>query len=240
MLCSSSGRSPILGCFFAFEDVPRGREASLRAFREDARQGRSGNASKDVPDRARQEPPGRPVMMGDMRILLTGISGFAGAALLPRLLEQGHEVRALARDRGRVELALQATSSPTRDPVGLRDFELTIGDTLSGAGMLGALRGVEVAYYLIHSMEPSPSGPGGDLPARERASAQTFAHAARAAGVGGSSISAGRYPTITKAFLPTCQPQRRGAQPPECGSRFGGPQSLDRRSARGLARFAFW
>ncbi len=123
-------------------------------------------------------------MMGAMRILLTGISGFAGSALLPRLLEEGHEVRALARDRGRVERTLDAMASPVRGAISLEDFELTIGDTLSGNGMLGALRGVEVAYYLIHSMEPSPSGPDGDsFPARERASAQTFAHAARTAGV---------------------------------------------------------
>jgi uncharacterized protein YbjT (DUF2867 family) len=123
-------------------------------------------------------------MMEAMRILLTGISGFAGSALLPRLLEEGHEVRALARDRGRVERTLEAMTSPSRGAIGLEDFELTIGDTLSGNGMLGALRGVDVAYYLIHSMEPSPSGPDGDsFPARERASAQTFAHAARAAGV---------------------------------------------------------
>jgi uncharacterized protein YbjT (DUF2867 family) len=123
-------------------------------------------------------------MMEAMRILLTGISGFAGSALLPRLLEEGHEVRALARDRGRVERTLDAMASPVGGAIGLEDFELRIGDTLSGNGMLGALRGVEVAYYLIHSMEPSPSGPDGDsFPARERASAQTFAHAARTAGV---------------------------------------------------------
>jgi uncharacterized protein YbjT (DUF2867 family) len=110
-----------------------------------------------------------------MRILLTGISGFAGAALLPRLLEQGHDVVALARDRARVEDAL----APSGD-VGLADFELVVGDTLTGAGVLGAMRDVEVAYYLIHSMEPSSGDP---FPARERASAETFAQAARAAGV---------------------------------------------------------
>lgn len=114
-----------------------------------------------------------------MRILLTGVSGFAGTALLPRLLEQGHEVRALARDRTRVESALEHI-----EDVDLEDIELVVGDTLGGAGVLGAMRGVDVAYYLIHSMEPSSGRLGGaSFPARERASAETFAQAARAAGV---------------------------------------------------------
>jgi uncharacterized protein YbjT (DUF2867 family) len=120
-----------------------------------------------------------------VRILLTGISGFAGSALLPRLLEEGHDVRALARDRTRVELALQSTTLESDLDMTLADFELVIGDTLSGTGMVQAMRDVEVAYYLIHSMEPSSGGAGGvSFPARERASAQTFAEAARAAGVG--------------------------------------------------------
>jgi uncharacterized protein YbjT (DUF2867 family) len=110
-----------------------------------------------------------------MRILLTGVSGFAGSALLPRLLEQGHDVRALARDRDRVERTLAS-----RDDVSLADVELVIGDTLTGIGVLGAMRDVEVAYYLIHSMEPSIGDP---FPARERASAEMFAGVARAAGV---------------------------------------------------------
>jgi uncharacterized protein YbjT (DUF2867 family) len=112
---------------------------------------------------------------GGVRILLTGISGFAGAALLPRLLEQGHDVRAFARDRARVEGALASS-----DDVSVADFELLTGDTLTGEGVLGAMRDVEVAYYLIHSMEPSS---GAAFPARERASAETFAQAAKAAGV---------------------------------------------------------
>ena len=114
-----------------------------------------------------------------MRILLTGVSGFAGAALLPRLLEQGHELRALARERERVENALAYTGAAS-----VEDVELVVGDTVSGAGVTAAMRGVEVAYYLIHSMEPLAGGPGRDpFPARERASADTFAQAARAAGV---------------------------------------------------------
>jgi uncharacterized protein YbjT (DUF2867 family) len=109
-----------------------------------------------------------------VRILLTGVSGFVGAALLPRLLEQGHEVRALARNRERVEQALAQTA------VDLSDFELIVGDTLTGEGVSRAMRDVEVAYYLIHSMEPSTGQP---FPARERASADTFAQSAQAAAV---------------------------------------------------------
>jgi uncharacterized protein YbjT (DUF2867 family) len=112
---------------------------------------------------------------GGVRILITGASGFAGAALLPKLLDQGHAVVALARDGTRMRDAL-----PPSGEVSLADIELVIGDTLSGAGVPRAMRDVEVAYYLIHSMEPSTST---SFPMRERTSAETFAQAARAAGV---------------------------------------------------------
>jgi uncharacterized protein YbjT (DUF2867 family) len=121
------------------------------------------------------EPPPKERHDCDVRILITGVSGFAGAALLPRLLEQGHEVRALARDRARVQDTLSSTGE-----LSASDIDLQIGDTVSGAGVHAAMRGVEVAYYLIHSMEPSSGDP---FAARERASAHTFAAAAQAAGV---------------------------------------------------------
>lgn len=145
-----------------------------------------------------------------MRILLTGVSGFAGSALLPRLLELGHEVRALARDRTRVELALRSIALRSTDAVSLDDFELTIGDTLSGAGVLGAMRGTEVAYYLIHSMEPFPGGVGGtSFTARERASAETFAQAARAAGVKRIVYLGGPLPPARDTFANVLQGKER-------------------------------
>lgn len=99
-----------------------------------------------------------------MQILLTGASGFAGSALLPRLLDAGHEVHALARDRARYEAAAQR--------LGLfGEAHLHLGDLLTGEGVEKAMDGVEVAYYLVHSMEPSPA-PGGEPFAVQQGAAQ--------------------------------------------------------------------
>jgi uncharacterized protein YbjT (DUF2867 family) len=55
------------------------------------------------------------------------------------------------------------------------------GDAVSGEGLARALDGVDVAYFLIHSMEPAQNGP---FAARERTAAENFARHAREAGVG--------------------------------------------------------
>jgi uncharacterized protein YbjT (DUF2867 family) len=103
-----------------------------------------------------------------VRILLTGVSGYVGAALVPRLRAEGHELRGFARSRERVTGA------------GVRLDDLVLGDAVTGAGLDRALDGIDVAYYLIHSME----GPaGGAFPEQERRAATAFATAARAAGV---------------------------------------------------------
>jgi uncharacterized protein YbjT (DUF2867 family) len=101
-----------------------------------------------------------------VEILLTGASGFVGSLLLDVLRREGHHVRAL-----------------TRYPDRLAGSEATVmrGDAVTGEGIERALRGVEVAYYLIHSMEPSPGGVS--FIERERLAAGNFAAAARAAGV---------------------------------------------------------
>ena len=54
-------------------------------------------------------------------------------------------------------------------------------DVLRGQTLPAALEGVEAAYYLVHSMEPSS---GGDFHERDAAGARAFANAAREAGVG--------------------------------------------------------
>jgi uncharacterized protein YbjT (DUF2867 family) len=101
-----------------------------------------------------------------MQTLVTGVTGFAGAALAPRLRRDGHAVRGLSREPGRV-------------PAGLVD-EVVRGDAVGGSGLAEALDGVEVAYYLIHSMEAAADGAFAD---DERRAAERFAEAAVAAGV---------------------------------------------------------
>ena len=102
-----------------------------------------------------------------VEILLTGASGFVGSALLPELLRDGHAVRAMTRD-------------PSRLPSG-RAVRVVRADAVTGAGLARALAGVELAYYLIHSMEPSRGGTG--FVEREGIAAHNFAAAAREAGV---------------------------------------------------------
>ncbi|HEX4438371.1 MAG TPA: NAD(P)H-binding protein [Solirubrobacteraceae bacterium] len=106
-----------------------------------------------------------------MEILLTGASGFVGSRLLGALERDGHDVRALTRDPHRLAAAAGPGSTAT----------IVRGDAVTGEGIEQALEGVEIAYYLIHSMESSPGGVS--FVERERVAASNFAAAAATAGV---------------------------------------------------------
>jgi len=117
-----------------------------------------------------------------MRILVTGASGFVGSLLVPRLRSDGHAVRALGRDPARVHQALTLTDRSSRGARGAEIVEVLGGNALTGEGLDQALAGVEVAYYLIHSMERSPVACS-TFVERERIAAENFAAAAVRAGV---------------------------------------------------------
>ena len=73
-------------------------------------------------------------------ILLTGATGYVGGRLLRVLEKQGYRVRTLAR---RPEVLRQKAEAST---------EVVAGDLLDRASLDTALRGVDAAYYLVHSM----------------------------------------------------------------------------------------
>lgn len=99
-------------------------------------------------------------------ILLTGASGYIGGRLLSRLEERDDRIRCLAR-----------TPSHLTGRVG-EATEIVRGDLLDRDSLTDAFDGVDVAYYLVHSMAT-----GDDFEDLEQQSAANFADAARNAGV---------------------------------------------------------
>jgi uncharacterized protein YbjT (DUF2867 family) len=100
------------------------------------------------------------------QILLTGATGYIGGRLLQALESGGRRVRCLAR---RPDF-LKASVGP--------NTEVVAGDVLDPDTLLPALHGIEVAYYLVHSM-----GSAGAFEEKDRQAAGHFGAAARRAGV---------------------------------------------------------
>jgi uncharacterized protein YbjT (DUF2867 family) len=140
-----------------------------------------------------------------MRVLVTGASGFAGSLLVPRLLREGHEVVALSRDPARLAALPHTLAAPFVDG----DAQTVRGDVLTGEGLAQAMAGVQVAYYLIHSMERSPSGAGFAL--RDRIGARAFAAQARGSGVRRIVYLGGLLPTGQAATAHEAGDARNGA-----------------------------
>ena len=104
------------------------------------------------------------------RILVTGATGFIGGRLARRLTSDGWQVRALVRDPTSVRArALESEG-----------IEVHSGDVLSPRSLRDSLLGVDMAYYLIHSMG---RGNPRDYAVADRSAAAEFAELARAHGV---------------------------------------------------------
>lgn len=99
-----------------------------------------------------------------VRVLVTGATGYIGSRLVPTLLDAGHEVRVLTRSAGRL------TDRDWHDAV-----EVIEGDATSRADLDRALKDIDVAYYLLHSMDGAA-----DFEERDRELARLFGLAAQA------------------------------------------------------------
>jgi len=101
-------------------------------------------------------------------ILLTGATGYVGGRFLPCLESEGYRVRCLAR---RPEVL-----KPKVGPIS----EVVAGDVLDRPSLDNALRGVDLAYYMVHSMSST-----GSFEETDRQAARNFSEAAKAAGIKG-------------------------------------------------------
>jgi uncharacterized protein YbjT (DUF2867 family) len=105
--------------------------------------------------------------MTTRRALVTGATGYVGGRLVPRLLADGFAVRVLVRSPQKL------TDVPWAP-----DVDVAPGDLRDPESVAAAMEGVEVVYYLVHSMRAS-----GDFDEEESEAARTVAAAAERAGV---------------------------------------------------------
>lgn len=117
--------------------------------------------------------------------LVTGATGYVGGRLVPLLLESGRRVRVLARHPERL-----------RDMPWANSVEIVQGDAGNPEAVTSALEDVDVAYYLLHSLQE-----GAALETEERRVARTFATAARDQGVGRIVYLGGLAPDIPLAKM---------------------------------------
>ena len=94
-------------------------------------------------------------------IFVAGATGYIGARLVPRLLDAGHHVRALAR---------------APEKLSKRNLQIVKGNVLDKGSLTKALCQCRAAYYLVHSMNPGVS----DFATTDRQAAQNMAEAAAA------------------------------------------------------------
>ena len=100
------------------------------------------------------------------RVRVTGATGYIGGRLVLPLLEAGYRVRVMVRDASR----LDGRSWQER-------VEVVEGDVGTTETLPKALEGIDVAYYLIHSLG------GKDFAERDENAGRAFGKAAQAAGV---------------------------------------------------------
>jgi uncharacterized protein YbjT (DUF2867 family) len=121
-----------------------------------------------------------------MRILVAGASGYVGSRLVPVLVEGGAEVVALSRNSGRLAVSLGCHAGLTT----------VVADLLDPASLEDVLDDVDLAYYLVHSMDA-----GADFVEKDGRAAANFAAAAKRAGLPRIIYLGGLVPPIDEEDL---------------------------------------
>jgi len=103
-----------------------------------------------------------------IKILVTGVTGYVGGRLVPRLLQSGYSVRVMVRGD-----AKRLNGFTWRN-----DVEIAVGDVFDPDSLADALMGIDYTYYLIHSM-----GGHDAFDQRDKQAAKNFAWTAEMAGV---------------------------------------------------------
>ena len=116
---------------------------------------------------------------GDRTALVTGASGYVGGRLVTELLAAGFSVRATSRSAEKLQRFRWSDS-----------VELVEADLSEENDVARAMEGVDVVYYLVHSMGEK----GQDFEEVERHTATTVARAAEESGVRQIVYLSGLYP----------------------------------------------
>ena len=101
------------------------------------------------------------------KILITGASGYIGGRLVARLHEKGYSLHCLARRPEALQKYLPSS------------IEVVSGDMLKSESLAPAFVGIDIAYYLVHSMRQSEA----NFEDKDRQAAKNFADAAKKTGV---------------------------------------------------------
>jgi uncharacterized protein YbjT (DUF2867 family) len=104
------------------------------------------------------------------RIAITGVTGYIGGRLAPRLLDAGYAIRCLARTPKKLR---------DRDWASRPEVEIQQSDLENLGSLTSSLNGCTAAFFLVHSMTSGTT----DYAQRDRCIAKNFGEAARRAGV---------------------------------------------------------
>ena len=141
------------------------------------------NSRNEIIDKKNNKTNGLDSDIDKSVILITGASGFIGSRLLNELIENkelkdiNYSIRGLSRHKNQFDIQKLRNSQVS--------VEIIEGDLSNYDDCIKALSGVDIAYYLVHSMEGSSKN-WKKFSEKEKITADNFTNAANHCNVKGS------------------------------------------------------